>query len=171
MTRYHVLLLFSIVVLSAFSAQAQQISLIPITDTASSNGAFVRGMSNDGKRILFESSNDYTGENKDGNNEIFVYDVGSRKVIQITQTGNQTSGGAGAERRTSLARPQLSRRLPAQNVFFDQRGSGDQRRWDARCVRFDQQLADRPAERGRQCRNLPGGIAARRDGGDFAANY
>lgn len=86
-----VCLLFSGLSLSGF---AQQISLIPITETTSSNGAFVRGMSNDGKRILFESSNDYTGQNKDGNNEIFVYDVDSRTVIQITQTGAQTVSGS-----------------------------------------------------------------------------
>ena len=72
---------------------AQQTSIIPITDTASSNGAFVRGASNDGRRIVFESRNDYTGENKDGNNEIFVYDADLRKIIQITKTGNQSGTG------------------------------------------------------------------------------
>jgi uncharacterized protein (TIGR03437 family) len=77
-------------------ALAQQTSIIPITDTSNSNGAFVRGASNDGKRIVFESTNDYTGENKDGNNEIFVYDADLRKIIQITRTGNQSvSGGSG----------------------------------------------------------------------------
>ncbi|MGH9839016.1 MAG: hypothetical protein ACREEM_09545 [Blastocatellia bacterium] len=81
--------------MSGITASAQQISIIPITDTAASNGAYVRGMSNDGKRIVFESSNDYTGENKDGNNEVFVYDVDARKVIQITQTSSQASGGPG----------------------------------------------------------------------------
>lgn len=77
-------------------ALAQQTSIIPITNTANSNGAFVRGASNDGKRIVFESSNDFTGENKDGNNEIFVYDTDLRKIMQITKTGSQsTSGGTG----------------------------------------------------------------------------
>ncbi len=75
---------------------AQQTSIIPITDASASNGAFVRGASNDGKRIVFESTNDYTGENKDGSNEIFVYDADLRKIIQITRTGAQTgTGGAG----------------------------------------------------------------------------
>ncbi len=75
---------------------AQQTSIIPITDSSASNGAFVRGASNDGKRIVFESTNDYTGENKDGNNEIFVYDDDLRKIIQITRTGSQSgSGGSG----------------------------------------------------------------------------
>ncbi len=94
MIRFHIGCFWLLLSACGGSLFAQQISLIPITDTASSNGAFVRGMSNDGKRILFESSNDYTGENKDGNNEIFVYDVDSRTVIQITQTSSQTSGGS-----------------------------------------------------------------------------
>ncbi|MEP7341454.1 MAG: hypothetical protein ABI977_27230, partial [Acidobacteriota bacterium] len=63
---------FILLVVMASQALAQQTSIIPITDTTNSNGAFVRGASNDGKRIVFESSNDYTGENTDGNNEIFV---------------------------------------------------------------------------------------------------
>ncbi len=74
---------------------AQQTSIIPVTDTASSNGAFVRGASNDGRRIVFESTNDYTGENKDGNNEIFVYDADLRKIIQITRTGTEAGSGSG----------------------------------------------------------------------------
>ena len=73
---------------TASQALAQQTSIIPITGTTNSNGAFVRGASNDGKRIVFESSNDYTGENIDGNNEIFVYDTDLRKIIQITKTGS-----------------------------------------------------------------------------------
>jgi uncharacterized protein (TIGR03437 family) len=78
----------------AGQALAQQTSIIPITDTTNSNGAFVRGASNDGKRIVFESSNDYTGENTDGNNEIFVYDAALRKIIQITRTGTQSASGS-----------------------------------------------------------------------------
>lgn len=92
-------LAFASLILFSFSkpqvGYAQQISIIPVTDTASSNGAFVRGASNDGKRIVFESSNDYTGENKDGNNEIFVYDADLRKIIQITKTASQ-AGSAGS---------------------------------------------------------------------------
>jgi|GEM_PF-1162474 len=99
MTRRAYLLFALLTVLSAgafHQALAQQTSIIPITDTSASNGAFVRGASNDGKRIVFESTNDYTGENKDGNNEIFVYDADLRKIIQITRTGSQSgTGGSG----------------------------------------------------------------------------
>jgi uncharacterized protein (TIGR03437 family) len=95
MVRREIRLLACVIWLLPCVAAAQQIALIPVTETAASNGAFVRGMSNDGKRILFESANDYTGENRDGNNEIFVYDADSRKVIQLTQTGGQSNGGSG----------------------------------------------------------------------------
>ncbi|HYE74911.1 MAG TPA: hypothetical protein VEF04_16340 [Blastocatellia bacterium] len=88
-------LFFALIVLPVISAaQSHQTSIIPITETINSNGAFVRGVSNDGKRTVFESTNDFTGENKDGNNEIFVYDADLQKIIQITKTGNQTSGSS-----------------------------------------------------------------------------
>src|SRR5262245_66116912 len=98
MTRRAHLLFAILSVLSAGAihrASAQQTSIIPITGTTNSNGAFVRGASNDGKRIVFESTNDYTGENKDGNNEIFVYDADLRKIIQITRTGGAGGSGGG----------------------------------------------------------------------------
>ena len=99
---HHLFALFSFALFFVLSdgtihqALAQQTSIIPITGATNSNGAFVRGASNDGKRIVFESTNDYTGENKDGNNEIFVYDADLRKIIQITRTGSQSgTGGSG----------------------------------------------------------------------------
>src|SRR5262249_53019695 len=49
-------------------------------------GTFVRSVSNDGKRIVFDSINDYNGDNADSNTEIWVYDVDSRSVIMITNT-------------------------------------------------------------------------------------
>lgn len=85
------------------------ISLIPITEGGGSAGAYVRGLSRDGKRILFESANDYTGENRDGNNEIFIYDADLQRIIQITRTGVETfsgpeSGGATPGRASPSAR-------------------------------------------------------------------
>jgi uncharacterized protein (TIGR03437 family) len=104
-------LLFALLLLSSGGAihlaLAQQTSIIPITGTTNSNGAFVRGASNDGKRIVFESRNDYTGENNDGNNEIFVYDADLRKIIQVTRTGSQSgTGGSGGGVTLSSAQPQ-----------------------------------------------------------------
>src|SRR5262249_45818939 len=49
-------------------------------------GTFVRSVSNDGKRMVFDSINDYNGKNADSNTEIWVYDVDSRSIIMITDT-------------------------------------------------------------------------------------
>lgn len=65
-----------------------ELVLTQLTSAISSIGVTVRGASYDGKRIVFESINDYTGENADLNNEIFVYDIDLRRVIQITKTEN-----------------------------------------------------------------------------------
>jgi len=51
-------------------------------------GTQVRGVSNDGKRIVFDSINNYNGKNVDSNTEIYVYDVDTRSVIQITDTAD-----------------------------------------------------------------------------------
>lgn len=49
-------------------------------------GTFVRSASNDGKRIVFDSINDYNGRNVDSNKEIWVYDVDTQSIIMITDT-------------------------------------------------------------------------------------
>jgi uncharacterized protein (TIGR03437 family) len=69
-------------------AQSDELALRQITTAISSIGVTVRGVSYDGQRIVFDSTNDYTGENADGNNEIFVYDLQSARFIQITKTEN-----------------------------------------------------------------------------------
>lgn len=51
-------------------------------------GTQVRGASNDGKRLVFDSINDYNGRNVDSNREIWVYDVDTRSIIQITDTAD-----------------------------------------------------------------------------------
>jgi Tol biopolymer transport system component len=67
-------------------AQNEEIAIIPVTELTSSNGATVHGVSYDGRRIVFESNNNYTGENADANFEIFVYDADTRRFIQLTKT-------------------------------------------------------------------------------------
>jgi uncharacterized protein (TIGR03437 family) len=62
------------------------LQLLPITTNL--QGTFVKGVSNDGKRIVFDSINDYNGRNVDSNNEIWVYDVDTRSVIMITDTAD-----------------------------------------------------------------------------------
>ena len=69
-------------------AQNDEIALIPVTELTNSNGATLRGTSYDGRRIVFESNNNYTGENADANFEIFVYDADTRRFIQVTKTEN-----------------------------------------------------------------------------------
>lgn len=51
-------------------------------------GTSVRGVSTDGKRIVFESINDYNGRNVDSNTEIWAYDVDTRSIIMITDTAD-----------------------------------------------------------------------------------
>jgi uncharacterized protein (TIGR03437 family) len=53
-------------------------------------GTRVRGASRDGSRLVFESANDYNGANGDRNLEIWVYDVDSQSIIQITNTQDAT---------------------------------------------------------------------------------
>src|SRR6185369_7354640 len=62
------------------------IALLPVPPNVI--GTQVRGVSNDGKRIVFDSINDYNGKNVDSNREIWVYDVDTRSVIQITDTAD-----------------------------------------------------------------------------------
>ena len=91
------LLSFTIAIIGVFDAltrtTAQQtatdevsIALLPVTPNVI--GTQIRGASNDGKRIVFDSINDYNGKNVDSNRDIWVYDVDSRSIIQITDTAD-----------------------------------------------------------------------------------
>ena len=71
-------------------AQSDEVSLIQLTGLINATGALVRGTSDDGKRIVFESTSNFTGQNADFNNEIFVYDADLKTIIQITDTKNVT---------------------------------------------------------------------------------
>ena len=93
-------LLSSIVILAIFGVVAAlnrttaqttatdevSIALLPVTPNVI--GTQIRGASNDGKRIVFDSINDYNGKNVDSNRDIWVYDVDSRSIIQITDTAD-----------------------------------------------------------------------------------
>ncbi|QQS46123.1 MAG: PD40 domain-containing protein [Acidobacteriota bacterium] len=73
---------------SAQQAPTDQVSIIPLPVPTNLIGTFVRGASNDGRRLVFESINDYNGRNVDSNTEIYVYDVEQRSIIQITDTAD-----------------------------------------------------------------------------------
>lgn len=76
----------------AFSSQAQyvqtsdEVSLIQTTNITDTPASPVRGVSDDGKRVVFESAADITGGNPDLNLEVFVYEVDKRTFIQVTNT-------------------------------------------------------------------------------------
>lgn len=72
------------------SAQTDETAIRQITTLLNSSGTSVRGASYNGSRIVFESQVDYTGQNADLNNEIFVFDVPTSKFLQITNTKNIT---------------------------------------------------------------------------------
>jgi uncharacterized protein (TIGR03437 family) len=55
-----------------------------------SNVIRIRGVSNDGKRVVFETPFNYNGTNGDGNNEIWFKDVDSQTIVQITNTADFT---------------------------------------------------------------------------------
>lgn len=74
------------------SSQAQyvqtndEVAIIQATNITDTPASPVRGVSDDGKRVVFESAADLTGGNPDLNLEVFVYDVDKRAVIQVTNT-------------------------------------------------------------------------------------
>ncbi|MBI1760672.1 MAG: PD40 domain-containing protein [Acidobacteria bacterium] len=63
-----------------------EVALIQLTTPTNAVGVNVRSVSNDGKRFVFDSINDYDGSNIDSNREIFVFDVDTRTVVQLTNT-------------------------------------------------------------------------------------
>jgi uncharacterized protein (TIGR03437 family) len=70
------------------STATDEISLRLLPVPTNVIGTSVRGASNDGRRLVFDSINDYTGNNVDSNTEIFVYDVDTHSIIQVTNTAN-----------------------------------------------------------------------------------
>lgn len=67
--------------------------LIQLTHTSSENfserlqeGCFRPSISDDGQLVVFSSNRDITGENPDGNSEIFLYDAAASAFIQLTNT-------------------------------------------------------------------------------------
>lgn len=74
--------------MSVQPAVTEEVLIVPLPVPTNLIGTNVRGASNDGKRLVFESINDYNGNNLDSNTEIWVYDVDSRGIVQITDTAD-----------------------------------------------------------------------------------
>ncbi len=68
-----------------------ELSLAPLSIPDNTIGIRVRGASKNGKRLVFESENNFNGGNPDRNPEIFVFDVDSQSIIQITNSQNGTT--------------------------------------------------------------------------------
>ncbi len=77
---------FSISSQAQFVQTSDEVSLFQVTNILNTPASSVRGVSDDGKRVLFESAANPTGGNPDLNLEVFVYDVEKQTVIQVTKT-------------------------------------------------------------------------------------
>lgn len=51
-------------------------------------------LSADGARLVFRSSGDLTGDNPDGNTELFLFEIGTASLAQITDTTDDAAGPA-----------------------------------------------------------------------------
>ncbi len=77
---------FSISSQAQFAQTTDEVSLFQLTDILNTPAGSVRGVSDDGKRVIFESAADLTGGNPDLNIELFVYELDKRTLIQLTKT-------------------------------------------------------------------------------------
>ncbi|MFM8395343.1 MAG: hypothetical protein ACKOB4_15625, partial [Acidobacteriota bacterium] len=70
----------------AQQAGTEDVTILPLPVPTNVIGTYIRGASNDGKRLVLESINDYNGRNIDSNSEIWIYEVDTRQMIMITDT-------------------------------------------------------------------------------------
>ncbi len=72
--------------MQAQQAATEDVTILPLPVPENVIGTYIRGASNDGKRLVLESINDYNGRNIDSNTEIWIYEVDTRQMIMITDT-------------------------------------------------------------------------------------
>lgn len=60
--------------------------------TRARDGNFQPSISDDGRLIAFTSNRDLTGENPDGNFEIFIYETATSRFVQLTNTSGAAGG-------------------------------------------------------------------------------
>jgi uncharacterized protein (TIGR03437 family) len=65
---------------------SEEVSLFQITNITDTPASSVRGVSDNGKRFIFESAANITGDNPDLNLELFLYDADRQAVLQLTKT-------------------------------------------------------------------------------------
>ena len=79
---------YLISVQAQYAQTSDEVSIFPVTNIIDTAVTAVRGVSDDGKRVLFESAANITGNNADLNPEVFIYEIDKRTAIQITNTKN-----------------------------------------------------------------------------------
>ena len=79
---------YLISVQAQYAQASDEVSIFPVTNITDTAVTAVRGVSDDGKRVLFESAANLTGNNADLNPEVYIYEIDKRTAIQITNTKN-----------------------------------------------------------------------------------
>ncbi|HYE72111.1 MAG TPA: hypothetical protein VEF04_02225, partial [Blastocatellia bacterium] len=113
----HYLTLSLVLCLASLATLAQttptdEVSIIQSSNLLNTAVGVVRGMSDDGRRLVFSSFANPVNKNSDGNIEVFVYDTVDRVFIQITETVNipvdPTDASKGIKTVVSNNRPAIS---------------------------------------------------------------
>ena len=78
-----------------------------ITDTIAGDAQYP-ALDADGTRVVFQSTADLTGENPDGNTEIFLFDMSSAAFTQITHTTKSTTQALGIDPNQTNRTPRIS---------------------------------------------------------------
>jgi Tol biopolymer transport system component len=81
-----VLCLLAIMTIVSDTTQAQLICTISQITNATGSGSYEPAINSNGTRITFESDRNLTGNNADGNIEIFLFDTTTDTLTQITNT-------------------------------------------------------------------------------------
>lgn len=77
-----------------FLFNANTMQFTQVTDTTSENINSGPSVSSDGTRLVFTSNADLTGDNPDGNREVFLFDAGTGITTQITDSVGGTFSDA-----------------------------------------------------------------------------
>jgi hypothetical protein len=75
---------------TAQTTPTDEVAIVQLTIPTNAVGVNIRSVSNDGKRFVFDSINDYDGSNVDSNREIFLFEVDTKTTIQLTNTKDLT---------------------------------------------------------------------------------
>ncbi len=100
--------LFGLFVLTAFifssflfvnqATQAQLVcpegAIIQVTDVMDSADVNAPSINADGTRTVFDSEGDLTGDNPDGNNQVYLYDANANQLTQITPASSSSANAS-----------------------------------------------------------------------------